>query len=241
MNVNRALRMNTSQRLAAVTTFVFGALVSATHVQAALVERDFAAANDGLLIFDTLTNREWVDVSHTTNMSVNQFFSTSIYAGQGFQLAKTADITQFFFNAGAATVVSGGSNFIAGNLAGATLLNTLMEHVAPYSDTGGNSWIHGYEDYGSATNLTLSRFLVNGSTATFDIGTNGTYWSQASIHPAVGMFAFRTVAPVVPAAITVPEPASAALVLAALLGTAATTRRSRSAASGVQAQGSSET
>lgn len=195
--------------------------LAAASAQASLTERDFTTGGDGLLIFDSLANREWVDVTHTTNMSVNQFFNTSMYAGQGFHLATTADITQFFVNAGAAVVTAnGGANFQAGNLAAAQLLNALMEHQAPYTYTGGNQWVHGFEDYGNAGNLTVARFIVSGATATFDTGTNGTAWTRDSVHAAVGIFAYRDTA-----AAAIPEPTSIALVAVALLGLAGSGRQ----------------
>jgi len=69
-----------------------------------------------------------VDVSHTTNMSVNQFLNSSIYAGAALVWPPRVTLLSFFMNAGATTVTSSSTNFLASNFAAAMLLNTLMEH-----------------------------------------------------------------------------------------------------------------
>lgn len=202
-------------------------LLGSGHLEAALIEVDYLTPGDGLLILDTATNREWVDVTKTTNMSVNQFLTTSIYAGAGFQLATTADIREFFTDAGATDFGTGTTNYTAGNLPAALLLYSLMEHAYPYADTGYNPWVHGFEDYGDATKLTVARFIVDNyedpsaaTTATFDFGTNGMSWTYDSTNPAVGIFAYRTVDG------TVPEPTACAIwALFGALGVARTCRR----------------
>lgn len=175
--------------------------------QAAIVEQDFATAGDGLLMFDTQTKRQWVDVSHTAGISVNAFFATSPFANQGFQLATTADVTQFFQNAGAGTVKQGSfASFTADNHAAAVSLYALMEHSAPYADMAGNAWIHGYiyhdASYAAIGRIGLGDVFGRPGTASFDVGSNG-LWNVAGSHPAIGLWAYRSA--------EVPEPASMAL------------------------------
>ena len=184
------------------------ACLFAGSANATLIETDFVSAGDGLLFLDTQTNREWVDVAKTTNMSVNQFFGSSIYSGQGFQLANQASLQELYGNAGATNIsLTNNITYTAGNLPAAQLLAGLMEHSSPYSQTSGNSWIHGYMDFGSTTNLTLSRFNAFGSggTASFGINTNGTNWQFNTQHSQIGIWAYRDVTA------SVPEPASLAL------------------------------
>lgn len=175
--------------------------------QAAIIEQDFATAGDGLLMFDTDTKRQWVDVSHTTGFSVNSFFATSPYANKGFQLATRADVTQFFQNAGAGTVKQGSfASFTADNHAAAMSLYTMMEHSAPWANMGSNPWIHGYI-YQDASVTAIARIglgdaLGRPGTGSFDVNSNGN-WSVAGTHPAIGLWAYR--------AAEVPEPASMAL------------------------------
>ena len=179
--------------------------LSVSQVHSALIESDFLAAGDGLLYVDTAANKEWVDATKTTSMSVNDFFNTSIYSGAGFQLADQTALVELYTNAGATNIGVGTTLDAAGNVAAADLLLGLMEHAPPYSQTGSNPWIHGYMDFGSATNVQLAQFLhtVNSPTASFGVLTgNPASWTYGSRHYAVGVWAYRDISPVpVPPAI----------------------------------------
>ena len=203
------------------TALLLCLLVSQAH--ASLIQNDLALPNDGLLILDTTSQRQWVEVSRTTGMSVNQFLTSSIYAGLGFRLATTAEITQYFIDAGAATVSTGGTtDFQVGNYDAAVLLDTLMGHAPPYPDTGGNPWVHGFEDYGNAANLTISRFITWGSTAAFATGTNGTTWTRDSSSEEIGIFAYRDTQ-----SVQIPEPSPLTLCGIGLIGALLFRRQAR--------------
>jgi hypothetical protein len=194
------------------------AIAMSATANAAIIEQDYQAAGDGLLMFDTSTNRQWVDVSHTTNLSVNGFFTTSIFAGAGFNFATTADVSQLFTDGGAAVINADSAIFTASNFAAAQLFYNLMEMSSPWSLTGGNTWIHGYV-YLTNTTATLARIGLgdpysNGSpagTGAFDLTTNGT-WSDDAVHPAVGIWAFRDVQA------AVPEPSTWAMMILGFAG-----------------------
>jgi hypothetical protein len=160
-------------------------------------------------------------------MSVNYFLNNSMFAGAGFRLATTAELKDFFVSAGAVDIFNDAFSFTSANIPAAALLYGLMEHAAPYSSMNGNSYIHGYIDIGSATNLSLGRigyFGQNTNGANFDLASNGTSWTRNSVNGAVGVWALRE------GASNVPEPGSLALTGLALLALAAGRRRKSTAA-----------
>lgn len=192
----------------------FAASLITFNAQATIIEKDFSSVGDGLLMLDTKTGREWVDVTHTAGLSVNQFLNNSIYSGHGFQVANSFDVFNFFTNAGAGNILYGDNSvFTANNNNAAQLLYSLMEHNNPYSAMGGNPWIHGYIDMGFMSTYTLARIgwgeYFPAGEASFDIESNGMWFDDIN-HPAVGVWAWRN-----STAQSVSEPSSILILLAA--------------------------
>ncbi|WP_371375331.1 PEP-CTERM sorting domain-containing protein [Thalassotalea aquiviva] len=198
-------------------------LLTAT-VNAALIEDDLFTTGDGFLIKDTTTNKEWLDVTQTVGLSVNEFFSTSPYATLGFNLANASEVYDFFFSAGAEVVINGnGFGYSSGNEDAAILLASLMEHEAPYTKTNGNRWVHGYIDIGSPTNLSLARFdaSVTGE-GSFAVNSNGTTWTKDTTNGSIGLWVYRQLSePVNNVSVdtkNVPEPTGLILFILGLFG-----------------------
>lgn len=198
-------------------SFAWVSLINSGQVQSDVIEVDFLTPGDGLLIRDTVNQREWVDPTKVTRQSVNQFLSSSIYVGHGFQFATAADVEQLFLAAGAHTISYGTDSQInrAENLPAAQLLASLMEHTNPFPQTNGNPWVYGYLDVGSPSRVSLGRFypgfpIVNPVVAQFGIDTWMTFgvtnpesWTRNIQHSSIGVWAFRSYA-------AVPEPSSVA-------------------------------
>lgn len=173
-------------------------LASVSQAQAVSVftETDLVAGSgDGYLFVDHGTNREWIDVTKTTGLSVNDLFSSSSFAGQGFSLAAEADVIELFGNAGASNISVSPAGFAitTGNDNAYNLLAGLMEHTSPYTQTGGDFQVRGYYDYGSSTNLQLAQMLSlgQGSGSVFAINYEGNLWDFDSEDNRVGTYAFR--------------------------------------------------
>jgi hypothetical protein len=82
--------MSRTQAIAAIAIlFAFSA-----ECLSAIISRDFHSLNDGLLIYDTQTGREWLAMSQTNSLTVEQIES-QIESGplSGFAIASLNDVT----------------------------------------------------------------------------------------------------------------------------------------------------
>lgn len=70
--------------------------------RAAIVERDYESFGDKLLLYDTLSGREWLDLSVPVGLSVKEF-QTIVNGGgniNGFHVASTDDVLELLLSAG---------------------------------------------------------------------------------------------------------------------------------------------
>jgi hypothetical protein len=76
-------------------------LLSITSTQAALVESDWENTGDGLATLDTDTGIEWLDLTQTDGMSLNQAEGLTGAGGifDGWRLPTRAEVTQMMVNA----------------------------------------------------------------------------------------------------------------------------------------------
>jgi hypothetical protein len=96
--------------------------------QAAIITVDGWSAGDNRLTRDTSTGFEWLDVTVTAGISIDDFdLGYGALKAQGFQLASQDQVTQLFYDTGAALVSFGFSSaYASGQVAGAAHLQDLM-------------------------------------------------------------------------------------------------------------------
>ncbi len=86
------------RKLILVVTF----LLFSSTAHATLIEKDFLSAGDALLTFDTETELEWLDVTHTLNLSFSDVQSELGEGGQfdGWRYATGMEIVDLWTNFG---------------------------------------------------------------------------------------------------------------------------------------------
>jgi len=125
-----------AQKLALVTAF----LISTTSIlNAAVFERDFLAPGDGLLTFDDVTQREWLDLTETLDWSLSQL--SEAIAPQGplkdFSLATVEDIAGMAASAGVEWLPPGQPFPVAEGNAASNLIDlagTILDYSNFYRD-----------------------------------------------------------------------------------------------------------
>ena len=198
-----------------------------TDVEASLTSGDLFGAGDGLVTHDSATHLHWLDVSATVGQPVSEVLRSRFVTALGFRYATDQEVLALWRNAGATGpfVYNPAFESYIGNFAAARLLVALMGctsdvlgvacdgidqnwHIGWYSTQAGQfgSGVVDYfgpPDYRAGTGAMLIDFaeLVAINTR-LDIGS---YLVRDTI--------------------TIPEPATYALIGAALLGFAAARRR----------------
>ena len=104
------------------------ALAAAAPASAAILVTDWKAAGDGLLLWDTDTNLQWLKLAQTQGQSYNQVLAQLPTTYAGFAYATTDDIWTFFGDAGL-------SPFYPAPAAAASSLSTLWGITYPNGHT----------------------------------------------------------------------------------------------------------
>lgn len=145
--------LRTKKKMLATVAVTLTASLFSLSGHAALMETDYLNEGDGLLIYDDVNQREWLDVTATTGISADA--ALALHGEEGFRLATSADVFQLYSEAGATNILVGapqinpsdpGTNGTVADRSAVEALAALMNHTAPYTATGGNHWVHGYTD-----------------------------------------------------------------------------------------------
>jgi hypothetical protein len=184
-----------------------GALSAGANVtQAGFIETDLLAANDGLITLDTDTGLEWLDVTATVGLSVNDVLGgAGGWTDLGFRYAGSDELEQLFLDSAAGSTISFYS-FTANNFTGASLLVDLLGNSYSSREFPGSQ---GFVDPGtpdmfseSYAHASFYQISVSDSTGRFH-STQGSF-SLNQTGATIGSFLVREASPV-------PEPSSLAL------------------------------
>jgi len=104
---------------------------------AALVEADWLLAGDRKLTVDTSSSLEWLDLTESTNLSMNEILAgAGGFLGMGFRYATTSEVSALFAAAG---IVDTTGDLVAENAAPIIDLLLLMGITFEFVSSSGNN------------------------------------------------------------------------------------------------------
>jgi hypothetical protein len=200
-----------------------GTLLAAGLAQATLVKKDLLTAGDGLITLDTATNLEWLDLTATQDLSVDQVLGgAGGWTSLGFQYASFGQVGNLLNDAGylGSTSDYGSMRLVADNTSANAFLADFGATFAPNITVGFMAEYPCGRTIGSSTTCTdYVQINANGAANMgYAIPDSGAF-PTSSGRPDIGSFLVRAV----------PEPSSYAFWLAGLGLLATVVRRKRQA------------
>jgi hypothetical protein len=175
---------------------------------AAVISHDWKTPGDGLLTYDTVNKREWLDLSQTilssqfpgsTRDERYQYVIGQTAPGglfEGFSNAKSADVVALAQSAG---IITNGQQSPE-NVPAVTMLGDLLSYTFVSSPTGnGNKGYHGFlSDVGQAPPFARfgAIFVVNVAATPDQAGlriSNNSDLLSSPLSPPPGVFLFRVI------------------------------------------------
>jgi len=151
-------------------------LVAAIDLRAAIIERDLYEPGDGLLTFDTINRREWLDVTATGELSFAavEWLLAPGRPLDGFELGSVADVELLVDSSGLNSISMTVEQREAIGDELMTLLGITIEVITEFSEYAGGGPVldyPGYDGFDYASDNKLIFRLTDGITG--DVDMNG--------------------------------------------------------------------
>lgn len=187
-------------------------LVSASSAPAAIISRDWKAPGDGLLTYDDVNRREWLDVSES---SIARFSTSNVTdvaiadaklqllpggVFEGFTLATRVDVEQLIASAGIDVSSASSSRDSADEMR--NLLNLMRSQQTPIEPSGSGQIIGVIDEQVipanefQNTNVAASIGVTTGSfPAQFGFGNSGDSYRVRGVQTGTKMMLYRAAVP----------------------------------------------